>query len=208
MKFNVLICGLAGLALVSCEDFNRPMTGSSFDPLAPPGSDANLNQSSGPRFSPGEFVSAAVNNTAFFNEKPKGTEQADKLIDQGTQMKIVEVSSNHLKVELDSGEVGWVPQVMVMTGNDVGGSMIPVDGVYQVYPPIPGGEALQPLPTIDPNGLPPEGAIPAIIDPDSPIDGSPPTLDTVPDIQPVEPEAPSEVGPTESPAVPEEPSAE
>ena len=187
MKLAISIIGLAGLALVSCEDFSKPMPRSSFDPLAPPGSMQDTNVSYAPEFSPGQFVSAAVNNTAFYNEKPTDNEEADKLIDQGTQMKIVEVDPDHLKVELDSGAVGWVPKVMVMSGATAN-DMVPVDGVYQVYPPLPGDGPVQPLPLIDAEGLPPEGAIPALIDPDAPIEGVPPTLDTVPDIQPVEPE--------------------
>lgn len=187
MKLEISIIGLAGFALVSCEDFSKPMKSSSFDPLAPPGSMVDTNTSSVPEFSPGQFVSAAVNNTAFYNEKPEDNEDADQLIDEGTQMKIVEVDSNHLKVELDSGAVGWVPQVMVMSGTSVD-EMVPVDGVYQVYPPLPDGGPIEPLPLIDADGLPPEGALPAIIDPDAPIEGAPPTLDTVPDIQPIEPE--------------------
>lgn len=174
---------------------NAPMTSSSFDPLRPPGSSMGSSQSYGPEFAPGQFVSAAINNTAFYKNEPKGNEDADKLIDQGSQMKIVSVESNHLKVELDSGEVGYVPTVMVSSGNSDSADLIPVDGIYQVYPPLPDTGPVEPLPIIDPGGLPPEGAIPAIIDPDAPLDTTAPGLDPVPDITPsVEPEDAGEPG--------------
>ena len=44
---------------------------------------------------------------------------------------------------------------------------------------------------IDANGLPPEGAIPTIIDPDAPVDtsiGKPIKIDPVPELKPSEPE--------------------
>ena len=179
------------------------MTSSSFDPLAPPGSMQNSDSSFGPEFSPGQFASAAIDNTAFYGNKPTGDEEASKLLDRGTQMKIVEISTNHMKVELDSGEVGWVPSVMVSSGDSAAGEMIPVDGIYQVYPPLPYGGPVEPLPIIDSGGLPPEDALPVIIDPDAPVDATTPSLDSVPDIKPVEPAetevevAPVEVAPVE-----------
>jgi hypothetical protein len=62
---------------------------------------------------------------------------------------------------------------------------------FQVYPPLPGyntgGVGSTPLPPLDPSGLPPEGAIPTIIDPGAPpaSGGTPlptvtPTNDTFP----------------------------
>ena len=187
MKLTFLLMGPAALVFVACENMSSPMTSSSFDPLAPPGSQRNSESSFGLEFSPGQFVSAAIDNTAFYKNKPGENQDADKLIDRGTQMKIVEISGNHMKVELDNGEVGWVPSVMVAGGGGAAGDMIPVDGIYQVYPPLPDGDGLEPLPLIDSSGLPPEGALPVIIDPDAPVDTTSPTLDAVPDIGAVEP---------------------
>lgn len=199
MKVCLLIAAPVALVFTACESFNAPMTSSSFDPLGPPGSSMNSSSSYGPEFTPGQFVSAAIDNTAFYKNEPKGNEDADKLIDRGTQMKIVSVESNHLKVELDSGEVGWVPTVMVSGGESGSADMIPVDGIYQVYPPLPDTGPVEPLPIIDPNGLPPEGAIPAIIDPDAPLDTTTPGLDTVPDITPsTDPEPATEPSPEDS----------
>ena len=175
------------MIIVACENIESPMTSSSFDPLATPGSMRSSEPSFGLEFSPGQFVSAVIDNTAFYKSKPQANQEADKLINRGTQMKIVEISSNHIKVELDSGEVGWVPSVMIGSGENAAGDMVPVDGIYQVYPPLPEGDVLEPLPIIDSGGLPPEGALPVIIDPDAPADTTSPTLDSVPDIETVEP---------------------
>ena len=116
---------------------NRPISSGSFDPLAPPGSGSQIGLSNyGPDLSPGTFVTANIPNTAFYKNKPKGNEDADKLLDQGTNMKIVSADTNHVKVELDSGEVGWVPSVMVASPNTAA-QTYPVDGTYQIYPPFP-----------------------------------------------------------------------
>lgn len=177
---------------------NAPLnTSGSFDPLKPPGSGlSNTTTSYGPDLSPGAFVTANIPNTAFYKEKPKDGQDADKLLALGTNMKIVSSDPNYVKVELDSGEVGFVPAVMVAAANS-GPEMIPIDGAYQVYPPLPGTGALEPLPVIDPNGLPPEGAIPTIIDPDAPAPAptAPIKIDPVPDLKPAEPEVKPEVKP-------------
>lgn len=199
MRFLSLGVIPTALALASCEMMNAPLNSSgSFDPLAPPGSGAQRDSSSfGPELSPGTFVTANIPNTAFYKNRPKGTEDADKLLAQGTNMKIVSSDSSYVKVELDSGEVGWVPAVMVASPNSAPESY-PIDGTYQVYPPLPGG-ALEPLPVLDPSGLPPEGAIPTIIDPDAPapVPGSTLKIDPVPDLKPVEPAVEEKVEPKE-----------
>lgn len=175
------------LAIAACNTINSPVSSSSFDPLRPPGTSIQPASSSyGPELGPGQFVSANIPNTAFYKNKPKGTEDADKLISIGTQMKIIELDSNYVKVELDSGEVGYVPSVMVSSPDSP--EVLPLDGAYQVYPPLPGDNSIQPLPTIDPGGLPPDGAIPAIIDPDVPATDLAPTLDSIPEMEVGEPE--------------------
>ncbi|WP_411827001.1 hypothetical protein [Luteolibacter sp. AS25] len=174
------------LALAACETINRPVSTGTFDPLTPPGSvKQDTTEAFDSGLTPGEFVTANVPNTAFYNKKPSSSQDADKLLDQGTQMKIVAVESNMVKVELDSGDVGYVPTVMVSgAGATAGQELYPVDGTYQVYPPIPGGP-MEPLPVIDLEGLPPEGAIPTIIDPDAPAEiPAPPSLDAIPEPMP------------------------
>ncbi len=181
------------IILIGCETINTPITSTSFDPLTPPGmlrkaasSDSNSFAS---EFLPGEFASATIPNTAFYKVKPKDDQDADKLLDEGTQMKVISTDDSMVKVELDSGEIGYVPAVMLgPVGSDEAISLEPIDGVYPVFTPLPDGGPVQPLPVLDPSGVPPDGAIPAIIDPDAPFDDtSGPSLDTIPEPMPLDP---------------------
>lgn len=175
-------------SLVACETFNAPLNSSgSFDPLRAPGSGMNDSDSSyGPQIIPGQFVTANIPNTAFYKNKPKGSEDADKLLTLGTNMKIVSEDGAYVKVELDSGEVGWVPSVMVTAS---GSDLAPIDGAYQVYPPLSNTDGLEPLPVLDANGQPPGGSIPTIIDPNAPIPAptDPLKVDPIPDLTPSPP---------------------
>jgi len=200
MKFSTYGIIPAALSLVACGTYNSPTGGyGGFDPLAVPGRGMNSPDASyGPAIVPGQFVTANIPNTAFYKNKPKGAEDADKLLSLGSNMKIVSNDGSYVKVELDSGEVGWVPSVMVSSS---GSDLAPIEGAYQVYPPLPEGGILEPLPTLDASGQPPGGSIPTIIDPNAPIPASnaPLTVDPVPDLTPSIPEAAPDV-PKEEPA--------
>lgn len=188
MKLSHLPLLALACGITACESMKSPVSSSSFDPLRPPGTSTQLASASyGPELSPGQFVAASIPNTAFFKDRPKGTEDASKLLAVGTQMKIISVESNYVKVELDSGEVGYVPAVMVSSTNPSTPELLPIDGAYQVYPPLIGGESVEPLPIIDPGGLPPSGSIPAIIDPNAPITENPVTIDAIPEMKVEEP---------------------
>lgn len=148
--------------------------------------------STGATFKAGQFVHAVMDNTAFFKNRPKGDADADKLLSRGTSMKVISQNGSSIKVELDSGEIGWVPTVMVEDPGASAPAPSLAPGQVQVYPPLPGSGPVEPLPVIDPSGLPPEGAIPTIIDPDAPANHTPvpsvtPTTDTFP-TPPVEPQ--------------------
>ena len=172
------------LGLAACDTMNRPITSGDFDPLRPPGSTSTPSTTSGPVFTAGQFVRAAMDNTAFFKNRPKGGDvDADKLLVRGASMKVISTSDSYVKVELDSGEVGFVPSVMVEDPNAVSGAPAVNPGEFQVYPPV-GGFA-QPLPPVPSGELPPEGAIPTVIDPEAPAATSPvppvtPTTETFP----------------------------
>ncbi len=198
MKFSPFTVIPIAIAIAACDTMNAPVSSSSFDPLRPPGSNRQpASSSNSPELSPGQFVSANIPNTAFYKNKPKGSENADKLVSVGTQMKIIETESDYVKVELDSGEVGYVPAVMVSAPDltPTPPDLLPFDGAYQVYPPLPGGDPTEPLPVIDPGGLPPDGSIPAIIDPDAPVVTDVPTLDTIPEMKIEEPAEEEELDP-------------
>ncbi|RYD27221.1 MAG: hypothetical protein EOP87_21520 [Verrucomicrobiaceae bacterium] len=169
-----------------------PISSGDFDPLRPPGGNVGSNVTTTSAFKAGQFVRASMNNTAFFKNKPKGDGDADKLLTQGTSMKVISNSGSYVKVELDSGEVGFVPSVMLEDPNAVPGVPTTNPGEYQVYPPLPGTGIGEPLPPLDPTGLPPDGAIPTVIDPDAPasapVPAVTPSTETFP--APVEPKVP------------------
>ena len=154
------------VALSGCDTMNRPISSGDFDPLVPPGSKHGPSVMESTGFVPGQFVVAALDNTSFFHKKPKGEANADKLLKAGTQMKIVAVDGSYLKVELDSGEVGFVPSILVADRNAV-----PSSREVQVYPPLPGKAGdLGTLPNVPMDRADPQApagdALPAVIEPD------------------------------------------
>lgn len=176
------------LCLAACETMTAPITGGDFDPLRPPGSNQRPNEATGISFKAGQFVRAAMDNTALFKTRPKGDGDADKLLPRGTSMKVISTSGSYVQVELDSGEIGYVPTVMVEDPNALPTGATTNPGEYQIYPPLPTTGVGEPLPIIDPAGLPPEGAIPTVIDPTAPTGATvppvTPTTDTFPTPKP------------------------
>jgi len=151
---------------------NQPVSSGDFDPLRPPGSNLKLSNAQGPAFKAGQFVRTIMDNTTFFLKRPKGDVDADKLLMRGTSMKVISTADTFVKVELDSGEVGFVPAIMVEDPSTVVvAPPLGNPGEIQVYPPL--GTMGEPLPLIDPAGQPPAGAIPAVIDPEAPGGGAP-----------------------------------
>jgi hypothetical protein len=188
MKCISALSIMAIFGLVACDNMTGPISSGDFDPLRPPGSNYRRDSSMTPTFSAGQFVHAAMDNTAFFKVRPKGDADPDKLLKRATSMKVISNSDSYVKVELDSGEVGFVPTVMLENPNAPTSSTLTGPGQYQVYPPLPDGGMTgvgEPLPAFDPKGLPPEGAIPTVIDPDAPNNTAPvppvtPTTDKFP----------------------------
>jgi len=174
MKCTPALSLVAVLSLAACDTMTTPLSSGGYDPLGPPGGKINSSAvDTGPIFKAGQFVRAAMDNTALFKVRPKGDADADKLLKRGTSMKVISTSGSYVKVELDSGEIGFVPSVMVEDPNAVPATQIASPGEYQVYPPLPGAGMGEPLPTIDPTGLPPEGAIPTVIDPGATVPTTP-----------------------------------
>ncbi len=201
MKHITVLSASALLALSSCETMNQPMTGGDFDPLLPPGGGVTRPTATNSGFRGGDLVRAVMDNTVFFKQQPKGDADADKLLLRGTGMKVVRVSGSYLQVELDvTGEVGFVPSVMVESASATAPGQVPSPGSYQVYPPIPGGGA---IPAVDPAGLPPGDAVPVVPDPSLP--GAQPVIpgavpQPVPPVQPgATPVAPAPPVPTVEP---------
>jgi hypothetical protein len=183
---------LFAIVLASCGTMNEPIGFGSVDPLRTPGSDSNLQLADTDNFSAGQFVQAAVGNTAFFSKRPKGETHADKLLQKGTSMKVISSIDSYLKVELDSGEIGFVPSVMV-EGSTGTSEAPPINSnEIQLYPPVYG--AGQPLPPVAPAEQPPAGAIPTVIDPDAPSTNTAPPI-AAPDQSPPDSIAPNKQEP-------------
>jgi hypothetical protein len=182
MKCISAIPVIVAMGLTACETINRPVTGARFDPLQAPGSDQTMATANSATFAAGQFVRAIMDNTAFFKERPKADADADKLLARGTSMKVISSSESYVKVELDSGEIGWVPAVMLEEPNTAAPVSdpfaAPSPGEYQLYPPAGGFDAA--LPQVTPGELPPEGAIPTVIDPETPAVPSLPVVPSAP----------------------------
>lgn len=198
MKAMTILCAAVGLGLPGCGDFNRPISSGDFDPLGSPGAmRTSLDSVSG--FRGGQFVRAIMDNTAFYQKRPKGDADADKLLPRGTSMKVITQTDNYVKVELDSGEIGFVPAIMVEDPNAVPDmSMYGNPNEFQVYPPMEGFEA---LPEVPQGEMPPEGSIPTVIDPEAPASDIPnPQVDVLPKLPPAQETPPTVPPASEAPA--------
>ena len=172
MKFNTALMAVAVLGLAACDTMNRPISEGAFDPLRPPGSGLSNISTAGPGFTAGQFVRGIMDNTAFFKARPKGDADADKLLPRGTSMKVISADDSYVRVELDSGEVGWVPAVMVedpsaATTAPTAPFEATNPGEYQIYPPVGGADGS--APPVNTSEQPPGGSIPTVIDPEAPV---------------------------------------
>lgn len=109
---------------------------------------------------PGQFVTAQIPNTGFYKKKPNGYADADQLIEIGTQMKVITLDESYTKVELDGGEVGWVPTIMIdmPSANDI--SEVKTTSLPSSV------DNIQALPSSTTEGIREPNTIPVIINPD------------------------------------------
>ncbi|MGC6425660.1 MAG: hypothetical protein ACON5H_01540 [Akkermansiaceae bacterium] len=118
-----LLLSAAALGLASCSairNVQQPFgNGGLFDPLSGPGnqssssSDSQFNATSGVSFTPGQWIETSMPNSTFFQVIPNREATADKVLQVGTPMKYISTTGSYVKVELDSGDVGYVPEIMV-----------------------------------------------------------------------------------------------
>lgn len=162
MKPPVLCIPALGLLLVGCEP-GAPIN-SSFDPLDAAGGFGAQTNVIDTGYRAGEFVTAVMDNTGFYKSRPDGEANADKLLKANTSMKVISDDGSFVKVELDTGELGYVSTVQVMGENE--GANLPPGSEVQVWPPVDGG----PIPVVDPSEADPNvPVVPTDIDPDAPI---------------------------------------
>lgn len=143
-----------------------PLGGGDFDPLAAPGRQAAIATVEASAYKAGQFVSTVMDNTHFYKSRPKDGAEADKLLPRATSMKVISQQDSFVKVELDTGEIGFVPTVMVE--DPKAAAPAPTGNEIQVYP-LPDS-----VPALPPGEAPPGGAIPTVIDPNAPAPEIPP----------------------------------
>lgn len=159
MKIHLTHVGVAlCLSLTSCSDFNKPLRAGSFNPLLAPGAQLIQPENAGANypFSPGQYVTAASDSTAFFAQKPQGNADADELLSAGTSMRVIKAEGSFVKVELDSGRVGYVAAALLL---EPGRTPAPLDSTTETSPAAPaadtsGEEAAIP-PLVTPETIPP-----------------------------------------------------
>lgn len=120
-------------------------------------------------------------NSTFFREIPKGDATADKVLQSGSPLKYISTKGSYVKVELDSGDVGYVPEIMVT-------DRLAMPDIPSIPPPL--------APVVPPN-VDDDGFAPI-----TPGDGSNFSLPTPPP-----PSAPEVSSVPEAPALPEVPAA-
>jgi len=183
MNFRVLLPAAAVAVVASCstvDRLNRPLGDSATNPLNAPGSGRASQQApaASPSFTPGQFVKAVMDNTAFFSKRPSGSADADKLLKLNTPMKVVEDDGSYVKVELDGGQVGYVPSVMLFDPTAPAAGLPGAPGDVQPIPPapappLPTGTSGDAVPLVAPADAPPADAVPAVVDPAAAPSSSP-----------------------------------
>ncbi len=203
-SLSLLTLGALAFALASCgsvqnlKNLKQPISpDSSFDPLNSPGSRSkkktNAKQKSAvvapnsPSYHAGQWVETSMNSATFFSKIPKGNARADKVLSSGTPLKVISSKGTYVKVELDSGDVGYVPNIMVIER--------PTDG------PVPKLSAAAPAP------VPEFGSVPPPVDPGDVSTGTIAPAPEIPSIVPPVPDVSTVPSLTAPPAVPSLPDA-
>lgn len=178
MKYSGLITLLA-LPLVSCDSWNQPLGSGDANPLDPPGTGSSMPTTSdpyGPLFTPGTFLQTVSPQTAFFPKFPKPEDQPTKTLGDYTDVKVISSKGSYVKVEVvDTGEVGYVPSVML--GEKRSPSEVPVTPGAGEVPVTPG---IAPDPTVPstpdvPGATAPDPEVPGlkppeVVDPSQPAE--------------------------------------
>lgn len=102
--------------LASCSSLRGSLGDGEFNPLLAPGAGGSFsaNVATNYAFESGQYVTAASNSTSFFTTKPDGNAEADELLAAGTSMRVIKTDGSFVKIELDSGKVGYVAGAMLV----------------------------------------------------------------------------------------------
>ncbi len=213
---HYLLLSGASIVLSSCaalKSVQQPLSSDgSFDPLEAPGaakkksssssdSSSSFSAPTATSYTPGQWVETSMPNSTFFKVIPKGNATADKVLQAGVPLKFISAKGSYIKVELNSGKVGYIPEIMVIERS--------ATSKVNSTPPPPLPSTDDTVPTSDPF-VPPSGLVPAPTDPtgasvlpDIPtIPNEAPAVPSVPEI----PSAPSIPDVPSAPSIPDAPS--
>lgn len=155
---GALISSCGGLAL--SRDYD-----SSNNPLDSPGSQRGAEAiNGGPRYAPGSYVEVTDANAGLYRRFPKGDIQPSAKLVPGTQLKVLSEKGSYVKVETESGQIGYVPAIMV-SDRVSDSTLVPLEGTAVPLAPVDPAdpESLQPLPPADASSfVAPEPEVPPI----------------------------------------------
>jgi hypothetical protein len=157
---RALLIPMAGVTIVtisSCGDFATSLNNKNFNPennpLDSPGRRSSTETVDlGPEFTPGSWVEVTDANAGIYRKipRPSSAEQPDYRLRLGTPLKVVGSQGTYVKVETDSGQIGYVPAIMV--GTKPTGAEIPLVSPDPLeLPPAP----IDPIDPLGPGGLEP-----------------------------------------------------
>lgn len=125
MKLSLLSTSLVGLLLISCASVNSvtqqlqsPLSVKD-DPLGSPLKNvkktaADSNSNLGVVFPAGSLVETALPNAEFFNKYPLFGRKPSSTLGVSTSAKVLSQRGSYTKVELSSGDVGYIPSVSLI----------------------------------------------------------------------------------------------
>ena len=200
---KLLTLGALAVLAASCgsvKNLQKPIPAGSFDPLDGPGSTSRKSSASvaptKASYKRGQWVETSMPNATFFSKIPKGSARATKVLPKGTPMKVVSSKGTYVKVELDSGAVGYVPEIMV---NSRGSSSTKTTSKAPKLGPVP--------PPLDPELTAPELAPPPEVPGTPPPVPSAPSIPSIPSVPSVPtvpvPSVPGPSIPSSVPTVPD-----
>ena len=168
---NIGLLALLAFPLASCDSIHQPLDSLGGNPLDGPGSGRSVPTVADPggsSYTPGSFLQTQSPQTAFFSNFPRAEDQPVKTLDDYVDVKVISSKGSYVKIEVvDTGEVGFVPSVMLgekRSPNEIpitpGAGEVPVTGL----PPEP--ELLLPQSPDLPSGIAPDPEVPGIEPPE------------------------------------------
>ena len=110
----------------------------STDPLDSPGSQRRGEvRNEGPRYAPGSYVEVTDANAGLYRRFPDEEAQPSLKLASGMQLKVLKERGSYLQVETASGEIGFVPAIMVNDWGAVSSPALPEGTLVPVTPVDP-----------------------------------------------------------------------